>query len=517
MEGSPTGPLSRDFNPFSPTSAGTSVGSTTLIYEPLYQWDLAKANTTYPWLATGYSWSNGGKTITFTVRSGVKFSNGTPLRAADVAFTFNLLKRYPAINTYGLPVSSASAPSATTAVVNFTQPAYADLYFITGETYIVPESIWSKVGNPATYTDPDPVGTGPYVLSSFSPGGLIYAKNPHYWQPGLPKVAKVDFPVYTSNTSANLALENGTLDWAGNFVSNIKKNYLAKSPSYHYWDTPLTTDMIIPNLTRFPFTSLAVREAISEGVDRSVVSADGEDYQQPAATEPGALTGLTLPLQSSYLTGQTKSYDTTYSTSACKATLTKAGWKMGSNGYFVSPSGKELAFTFLEASAFTDFVTDDQIIASQLKNCGMNVTVQTDSTAAWTDALADGTYQAVSRWGNAGPTPYADYDGDLNDTLAPHGKTATGDFERFYSPTAQSYLTSYASTNNAAVQKADIVGLEKIVATQLPVIPIFYGVVWDDYNTSHFTGWPTPSNPYMTGNPEPPMDEYTLLHLKPVS
>jgi len=60
------------------------------------------------------------------------------------------------------------------------------------------------------------------------------------------------------------------------------------------------------------------------------------------------------------------------------------------------------------------------------------------------------------------------------------------------------------------------VALEKIVATQLPVIPMFYGVAWDEYNTTHFTGWPNASNPYATGEPDGPQNEYTVLQLSPV-
>jgi len=60
-----------------------------------------------------------------------------------------------------------------------------------------------------------------------------------------------------------------------------------------------------------------------------------------------------------------------------------------------------------------------------------------------------------------------------------------------------------------------MVGLEKIVATQLPVIPLFYGVAWDEYNTSKFTGWPTASNEYAPGEPSQPFNELTVLHLRP--
>ena len=211
MESSPTGPVSQDFNPFSSTSADNILGATNMIYDPLMQFDLLKPGVTYPWLATTYTWSNGGKTITFTLRSGVKFTNGEAFNASDAAWEFNLLKANAAINTNGLPIASASAPNPTTLVVNFTSSVYTLLYYI-ADTPMIPEGIWSKVGNPATYPDSNPVGTGPYKLSSFSPQAVILTRNPNYWQ-GEPKVSKLEFPAYDSNTSANLALEQGTLDW----------------------------------------------------------------------------------------------------------------------------------------------------------------------------------------------------------------------------------------------------------------------------------------------------------------
>jgi peptide/nickel transport system substrate-binding protein len=518
MEGSPTGPMPQVFNPFSPVDPANTAGATNLVYEPLLQFDLLKPGKIYPWLATSYAWSNGGKTITFTLRSDAKFSDGEPFNAANVAWEFNLIKSNTVMNQNGLPIASASATGANTAVINFTKPVYTLLYFI-GNTPMLPEKVWSKV-NPATYPDANPIGTGPYKVSSFTSAGLTLTRNPGYWG-GTPPVAKVEFPAYDSNTSANLALEQGSLDWAGNFVQNIKTAFVGKNPSTnHYWDAALSTQNLLPNLTEFPFTGaagLAVRQAISDGINRTVISADGEDNQQPGATGPASATGLVMPTDQAYVTPATAGYATSFDPAKAKQILEAAGWKMGSNGIF-ELGGKPLAFTIEDPSAYTDYITDDQIIAQELKSVGMNVTVQGVSVQKFGTDVNDGTFQMVNRYSTVGPTPYFMYDQFLDDSItADIGKNATGDFERFHSPQAQALLTEFAGTDNSQTQLNDIVGMEKIVATQLPIIPIIYSVAWFDYSTSKFTGWPSATNPYDPGQPEGPYDEYTILHLHPVS
>ncbi|MGH3166832.1 MAG: ABC transporter substrate-binding protein, partial [Trebonia sp.] len=377
-EGSPSGPISKDFNPFTTTSASSILGFTYMINEPLMQFNLLKPGVDYPWLATSYKWGNKGKQITFTLRSGVKFTNGEAFNASEAAWEYNLLKKYPAINLNGLPIASATAPDPTTLVINFTSPVYTDLYYIAGQVPMVPENVWSKVGNPATYANTSPVGTGPYEMSSSSSSGAFLTRNTSYWQ-GAPAVKTVEFPAYDSNTSANLALEQGQLDWAGNFVQNIKADFVDKNPSTnHYWDAPLQTETLIPNLTEFPFNGgaagLAVREAISYGVNRQEVSNVGEDTQQPAVQGPGSLTGITLPLDKSYVTPATAGYVATYDPAKAKQVLEAAGWKMGSNGIF-QLNGKPLAFSIEDPTPYTDFITDDQIMAQELKQVGMDVTV----------------------------------------------------------------------------------------------------------------------------------------------
>src|ERR1700677_186800 len=109
MESSPETSIAQDFNPYATTAAIYGMGADGLIYEPLLQFDLAEPPTDYPYLATGYTWSNGGKTITFAIRQGVKWNNGTPFSPADVVFTFNLLKNNTGLNLDGLPITTVSA------------------------------------------------------------------------------------------------------------------------------------------------------------------------------------------------------------------------------------------------------------------------------------------------------------------------------------------------------------------------------------------------------------------------
>src|SRR5215472_15469831 len=196
--------FARSFNPFVSTSLGNSNSTTALVYEPLLMFNLMKpSQPPMPWLATAYQWANGGKTLTHTIRKGVKFSDGKPMTARDVAFTFNRRKKNPSLTPASPPPVpvSATAPNPTTAVLTFSQPEYANLFLI-GGTYIVPQHIWQKVSNPAAFANPNPVGTGPYKVSQFSTLRYTLTRNTKYWQPSKVRVPSIIFPNYVSNDTA---------------------------------------------------------------------------------------------------------------------------------------------------------------------------------------------------------------------------------------------------------------------------------------------------------------------------
>src|SRR5258708_7167269 len=231
VDDTPLSPMTDTFNPYSATSTGHVVTADALYNEPLFIWNILNpSQAPFQILGTGYTWSNSGKTLTLTTRSGVKWNDRKPFSASDVAFTFNMIRTHPGLNTDGTPVpASATAPNATTAVLTFSQPEYANLFLI-GQTYIVPQHIWSSV-NPATFADASPVGTGPYMLDRFTPQGFALKANPTYWNKSAVHVPEISYPAYTQNFNVVNPLASGQIHLAGNAIANVPRVYLRSRPA----------------------------------------------------------------------------------------------------------------------------------------------------------------------------------------------------------------------------------------------------------------------------------------------
>jgi len=517
MESSPETAITQAFNPFVATQAAYGMGATGLIYEPLIEFNLAAPPENYKWLATGYAWSNGGKSITFTIRSGVKWSNGTAFTPADVAFTYNLVKKFAAINLGGLDFTSVTT-SGNKVTLTFPTPQYTNLEQIAGVA-IVPESIWSKVSNPATFVDQNPVGTGPYVLDSFTPQGFTLKKNADYWQASKVNVPKVYFPVYTSNTGALSALFSGAIDWTGNFIPGLQTDFVDKAPAYHhFWEAPGGTNSLMPNLNKWPTNQLPVRQAISLAINRTVIASEGEaGLEDPVLNK----TGLTLPTFAAW-SGPVASLTNSPGAdpAGAKAILKKAGYTLNSSGFF-EKGGQVVSITLTDPAAYTDYAEDDAIIAGDLKAAGIDATFDGQAVTTWDTDIADGDFELTLHWSNGGLTPYNMYDGWLDSALAT-GSVATGDFEHLKDPAIDAELAKLGGAATTAEQTADLAPIAEYVAANLPIIPTTTASEWFEYNSQHYVGWPTQSDPYETGQPSGTnngpgsgTDEVVILHLTP--
>src|SRR3954454_14971200 len=163
------------FNPFNPAVTLTSFG---FVYESLQFVNILQSTSKpLPWLATSSAWSNGFKTLTFTIRNGIKWSDGKPFSAADVAYTFNAMKSDKAIDLNavwkadGGPLTAVATKGSDKVVFTFSAPSEPYFYFVADLTPIVPQHIWSAQDQSKlhSYTNKHPVGTGPYKVSSCAP------------------------------------------------------------------------------------------------------------------------------------------------------------------------------------------------------------------------------------------------------------------------------------------------------------------------------------------------------------
>jgi peptide/nickel transport system substrate-binding protein len=503
-----------DFNPFNPNDYFFSLGT---VNEELYYVDSLTSKGT-PWLATSYRWSDDDRTLNWTIRQGVKFNNGDPLTAADVAYTFTLIKQHPGLdlNAISPELLSTTQTGKYGVVMHFKSPAATDFYYIADLTPIVPKAVWSHVANPSTYRDPIPVGTGPYTIQHCSPENISYLKNPHYWQPGRPKIDRVEVPAILTDTVANEDLSQGTAQWGGQFIPDIKKYYLDKNKANRTWSPPVGVNGIYINMTAPLLSNVAVRRAMAYGIDRAHVAAVGEDGEAP----PGNQAGVLLPQEQGwYNTTLASKYNYGYNPAKAISTLEAAGFKRGSDGVFASPSGQKLSFTINDVGAYADAVADVQISVNELAKIGIKLTQDNLSTTAESADLTDGKFQLAF----GGPPqitvdgPYGILRGLLySPNTAPIGKAAASDFERFSSPKEDALINSLSATTNVAAEQKIVKEAEAPMLNEVPFIPLIDATAQNQYDSGFASGWPTPSDPYANPSPTTQPDEaVVLLHLIP--
>jgi len=509
----PNGDFTRNFGPYAPSANPGTLG---MMYETLLYVNGFNSKVT-PMLATDYKFSSDNKTLTFDLRKGVKWSDGQPFSSADVVFTLNMLKQYPAADTNGLwnYFSSVTAPDANTVVITMKTVYTPILWNVGGTTYIVPEHLWKSVGDPSKYTNPNPVGTGPYVLKNFTSQLIDYTKNTSYWQPGLPKVQELRYPSYNSNQSLELDMDKGVLDWVSLYTPNLQKGYVDRDPDHNkYWFPPNNAVSLLMNLTEAPFNNVKVRQAMSIALDRDQMSKVAESNFEAVASP----TGLLLPAQQSYVAPEYQSL-TWKAPDVAKANqlMQEAGYKKGSDGIYVGQDGKKLSFNLNVVTGWSDWVTMCQMINSQLKAIGIQTTVNALAYNSYIDALNMGKFDLSIDGIGGGPTPFYFYNNLLSKSkTAPVGQQASSNAERWIDPTTEQLLNQYATTTDTKVQQQAISGLEKIMVEQIPVITLVDGAGWNEYSTKNFVGWPTQDNPYAVPPPwQNPDAEQVVLHLTP--
>jgi len=208
----------------------SSVVATSLLQAPLVRVNRATFELE-PWLAEKWEMTSDGRQYTLHLRSGVTWSDGTPLTSADVLFTLKAVqdKQVGSPLADGLVVGGkpleASAPDANTVVLKFAAPAGPGLRILDPIPIVPRHKLESALnaGNfrmawPTTIASSEVVGAGPFVLSAYQPGQrIVLARNPRYWRKtpdggSLPYLDRLVLEIVPEQNAGMLRLEAGALD-----------------------------------------------------------------------------------------------------------------------------------------------------------------------------------------------------------------------------------------------------------------------------------------------------------------
>lgn len=508
------------FNPFFDDNHGGDWGVQGLVYETLYIVNLYNGQE-IPMLASSYEYNSNLTQITFHLRSGVKFNDGSTFSSADVVATFKELKKYPALDITGASsyFTNVTAPDANTVIFTLPSPDSLALFHLGGGVYIVPQAALNGIsGDPAKWTnDKAPVGSGPYTLASWNPNLITYKANPNYWGT-KPAVKTIQVPVEKDNSTAITDMISGKLDWMGTgWNPSLDPAYTGKSSNNHEFFAPNNTVMLYLNLQKAPYSNVNFRKAISAAINRSGLPTGVAAYAQVA--DP---TGVVIPNQKSWITVNAQFGAVSQVDGFMKA----AGFKKGSDGFYEYANGQPFSMNVNVPGPWSDWAQDVQNIVTDLNTAGIKAyaNYQANYDPYFPD-LSTGNYDAAISWTNAGPTPYFTYQPLLESSYsAPNGTAVQGtNFERWDNQTSNGYaaqtdalLKQYESTTDKTKQQQAISGIEQIMVNQLPVIPLTVNVTWDEYTTTNWAGWPSTSDPYDVGSPySMPDAENVILHLKP--
>jgi peptide/nickel transport system substrate-binding protein len=466
----------------------------------------------HPWLATAHAWSEDRKTLRFTLREGVQWSDGRPFTAEDVAYTFQLLKQHPALDTGGAWrfLTEVSAEGPQTVAFHFSRvyiPGFTEL----AHQPLVPRHIWEHVADPVTFTNPDPVATGPFTeVRVFRNQVYELGRNPRYWQPGRPAVDALRFLAFPTNDQANLALVEGEVDWAGNFVPAVDRTFVSKDPEHHARWFPLfgSTVFLYPNTTRPPLNDVRVRKALSMALDRERLV----DIAMYGYTRPADATAL----NDSY-TGWRDAQAASgawvrHDEAAASALLDEAGLKKGPDGVRRLADGQPLELEIEVVGGWSDWVRAGQVLARDLRKLGVQAHLKTYEFGAWYARLQKGEFQLSISWSLDGPTPYIFYKWLLSPrTVRPVGEVAAANWHRFGDAEADALLTRFETETSPDEQKALMAAVQRRFSETAPAIPLFPNPSWGESNSRRFTGWPSASRPYARLSPHAEPDSLLVL------
>jgi peptide/nickel transport system substrate-binding protein len=457
-----------------------------LVYDKLNDYDADLKIV--PSLAESTTPSADGKQVTYALRQGVTWHDGTPFTADDVAFTFDLIGG-EGLSQYAQWLTDMTDVKATdpgTVVVTFKKPQAFDPGLAIP---IIPKHIWDgkSSGEIQKFANESPVGTGPFTFGEWKRGQTISVnRNPDFW--GTPAGAsEVIWVLYQNEDVMAQGLQGNEVDilpevpptiWDGMGSDSGVKPISLPGFSFHHIGINVSDN---PASGGNPLLlDRNVRQALSLAVDRNqLVQIALAGHGQPGSVLlPPAMGDFQLQIAA----------DAQLNANAAKATelLDAAGYAPGSDG-IREKGGKRLEFRLIAIESTTVDVRAAQLFANAAKAAGIKLNLETldENTLGSTVYNADAPDWDIFVWG---------WDSGVNDPNyllgVPLTSQINGNNDVYYSnPTYDDLYDQQATELDLTTRLDEVHQMQQIFYDDCAYIVMWYQDKLQAYRTDTWTGW----------------------------
>ncbi len=497
VSGAAWGPPST-WNPFQPGNLANTTGTLGLCYETLFNYD-PLTDELIPWLAESGEWI-ADNVYELTLRRGLTWSDGTPLTAADVVFTFELGKDYPAIWFSPMWAYLDNVVNIGDYIVqfNFTDPLYQEFDNNLYNIPIVPKHLWEgRTEEEITIgANENPIGSGAYLYESHSSDRNIWVRNENWWaidelglMPAPKRIVDIRF---SSNNVALGSVLMGEVDLSNNFLPGVAeladKGYVTTYFDGAPYMLSANTAVLFLNTTKKPMDDAAFRKAIAYAINVG----DIVNVAYANLVKAASPTGL-LPSLSKYDDEDVvANLGWTYDPAEAAAILADAGYiDLDGDGLVEAPDGSKIALEVTCPFGWTDWMEAISVISDSCKAAGINVEDVTPDYGAWNTALQTGTFDmTLNNWAAMSNTPWTLYNLLFRHPI--QDQMQSGNFGRYDNQTVFDLVDQLAEVQSSDVagMKAVCSQIQTIMMTEVPMIPLWYNGLWAQYSDAVWTNWP---------------------------
>lgn len=433
---------------------------------------------TVPLLANEWKVSDDNKTYTFYLNKDARFTDGQPVTAEDVKFSFEYIKEHPYQWVSVAPVEKISALDEYTVEIVLKDIFVPFLTDVAGNVPIMPKHIWENVTEPEKFNTAEAViGSGPLVLESYNKetGVYIYNANKDYFLGNV----QIDKLIMSPIENTKEALVADEIHMASNIKYGEAMKLKEENTKYSVIEGPgLWVGRMYFNFGVEELNIKEVRQAMYTAINRDELVKKALKN----AAEPGN-PGHIHPTSEWY--SPAKEY--TFDTETAKALLTSVGIADTNGDSVVEYNGKELIYEFIVPE---DQVPLAELVTKYLGDIGIKLNVKAMDQNSVASLIKEGKFTlAFNGHGSFGGDPVLlkGFVSEKTDASTPQVTTQGG--QNWYNAEFNKIFNEQLVELNKDKRFELVEDLQGIIAEELPTLTLFYKKSCSAYNPEVFEGW----------------------------